>query len=94
MFISAWSLVTKAAGSIGASLGLWTLSYLGFDASPDAVNSPSAIMGLKYTYALLPTFIFMLAGLVIWNYPITRERQQRIRSAIDRRNARRAANAV
>ena len=66
----------ECAGSIGASLRLWMLSYSEFDASPDAVNSTSAIMGLKYTYALLPTFIFMPAGLVIWNYQITRERQQ------------------
>jgi Na+/melibiose symporter-like transporter len=86
------SWLPECAGSIGASLGLWMLSYLGFDASPDAVNSTSAIMGLKYAYALLPTFIFMLAGLVIWNHPITRERQPRIRSAIDRLNARVAAN--
>jgi len=94
MFFSAWSLVIKAAASVGASVGLWTLSFIGFDASPDAVNTPEAIMGLKYTYALLPTFIFVLAGLVIWNYPITRERQQRIRNAIERRDARRAAVAA
>lgn len=90
MFFSAWSLVIKGASSIGGSIGLWTLSYLGFDASPGAVNTPEAIMGLKYTYALMPTAIFMIAGVVIWNYPITRERQQRIRAAIDRRDARRA----
>jgi len=51
-------------------------------------------MGLKYTYALLPTLIFVATGLVIWNYPITRERQQRIRAAIERRDARRALKAA
>jgi len=94
MFFSAWSLVMKGASSIGGSAGLWTLGYFGFDASAGANNTPEAIMGLKYTYALLPTFIFVLAGLVIWNYPITRERQQRIRAAIERRDARRALKAA
>jgi Na+/melibiose symporter-like transporter len=50
-------------------------------------------MGLKFTYALLPTSIFIIAGLIIWNYPLTRERQQRIRDAIDRRDARRQSSA-
>lgn len=94
MYFSAWSLVTKAASSIGASAGLWTLSFLGFDAAPGAANTPDAIMGLKVTYALLPTTIFVIAAFVVWNYPISRERQQRIRAAIDRRTARREAARV
>ncbi|MBQ74919.1 MAG: hypothetical protein CMQ20_07830 [Gammaproteobacteria bacterium] len=94
MFFSAWSLATKFAGSLGGSLGLWALAFVGFDPAHGAVNTPEAIMGLKLTYALLPTSIFIIAGLIIWNYPLTRERQQRIRSAIDRRDARRRASAA
>ena len=93
MFFSAWSLATKAAGSIGGSLGLYALSFIGFDAGPGAVNTPEAIMGLKYSYALMPAVIFVLAGLVVWNYPLTKVRQKRIRDAIDRRDARRLAAA-
>ena len=94
MFFSSWSLATKAAGSIGASLGLYALSLMGFDASANAENSEQAIMGLKYSYAILPAVMFVLAGLIVWNYPLSRERQKRIRGAIDRREVRRAASAA
>ncbi len=94
MFFSAWSLATKAASSIGGSLGLYALSMIGYDASPGAVNSEAAIMGLKYSYAILPAVMFILAGLLVWNYPLTRDRQRRIRAAIDRREQRRSLAAA
>jgi Na+/melibiose symporter-like transporter len=90
MFFSAWSLATKLASSLGGSLGLWALGWVGFDASLGIGNTPDAIMGMKYVYALLPAAIFILAGIVIWNYPLNKERQKRIRAAIDRREIRRA----
>ena len=89
MFFSAWSLATKAAGSLGGSLGLWALAWIGFDAGRDVINTPEAIQGLKYVYVFLPSSVFVLAGLVIWKYPLDKERQTRIRAAIDRRDARR-----
>lgn len=88
MFFSAWSLATKAAGSVGASLGLFALSMIGFDAGAGAVNSAEALMGLKYSYAILPAIMFITAGIIVWNYPLSRERQKRIRAAIDRREDR------
>jgi GPH family glycoside/pentoside/hexuronide:cation symporter len=93
-YFSAWSLATKGASSLGATLGLWALGWVGFEASQGSLNTPEAIQGLKYVYTFLPTSIFVLAGLIIWKYPITKERQARIRAAIDRREIRRARVAV
>ena len=93
-FFSAWSLATKLAGSLGGSLGLWALALVGFDAEIGPANPAAAIEGLRYVYVFLPAAIFVLAAVVIWNYPLTRERQQRIRAAIDRRDARRARRLV
>lgn len=89
MFFSAWSLATKFAGSLGGSLGLWAMAWVGFDAQTGPANSPEALDGLRYIYVFLPSAIFLTAGVVIWKYPITKERQQRIRAAIDRRDVRR-----
>lgn len=94
MFFSAWSLTIKFAQAIGGWLSLYALSLIGFDASAGAANTPEAIWDLKLVYAFLPMAIFIIAALVIWNYPITRERQSRIRAAIDRRDARRALAAA
>jgi glycoside/pentoside/hexuronide:cation symporter, GPH family len=91
MFFSAWSLATKGASSLGASLGLWALAWVGFDAKLGAGNTQAALDGLKYVYVFLPAAIFLLATVVIWKYPINKERQTRLRAAIDRREERRAA---
>lgn len=93
-FFSAWSLVTKLASSLGGWVALQSLALFGFDASNGAQNTPEALMGLRLTFAVLPAVIFVIAAAVIWRYPITKERQERIRAAIDRRTARRAALAA
>jgi Na+/melibiose symporter-like transporter len=89
-FFSAWSLVTKMASSLGGWLALQALALFGFDAANGAQNTPEALMGLRLTFAVLPPIVFVIAAGVIWGYPITKERQERIRAAIDRREARRA----
>ncbi len=90
-FFSAWSLVTKLASSLGGWLALQSLALFGFDAANGAQNTPEALMGLRLTFAVLPAVIFVIAAAVIWRYPITKERQARIRAAIDRRTLRRNA---
>ena len=92
-FFSSWSLVTKMASSLGGWLALQSLALFGFDAANGAQNTPEALMGLRLTFAVLPAIIFVIAAAVVWRYPITKERQERIRAAIDRRDARRAAAA-
>ncbi len=92
IYFAAWSLVIKFANTVGAWLGLWALSLVGYNALGGATNAPEAILGLKLVYAFLPAAIFILAAVVIWNYPLTRQRQARIRAAIDRRTERRQAN--
>ncbi|HEY5680636.1 MAG TPA: MFS transporter [Pseudomonadales bacterium] len=90
-FFSAWSLVTKLASSLGGWLALQSLALFGFDAANGAQNTPEALTGLRLTFAVLPAIIFVIAAAVIWRYPITKERQARIRAAIDRRTLRRNA---
>ena len=90
-FFSAWSLVTKLASSLGSWLALQSLALFGFDAANGAQNTPEALTGLRLTFAVLPAIIFVIAAAVIWRYPITKERQARIRAAIDRRTLRRNA---
>lgn len=93
MYFSAWSLVTKLALTLGGSLSLWALGWISYNPAPGFMNSPETLLGLKLVYVFLPSSLFVLAGIIVWNYPITKERQTRIRAAIDRRDARRRAAA-
>ena len=57
---------------------------------PDQSVHPEGTAVFTESYAVLPAIIFVIAAVVVWRYPITKERQERIRAAIDRRTARRA----
>ncbi|MGI9324880.1 MAG: MFS transporter [Pseudomonadales bacterium] len=86
-FFSAWSLVMKMASSLGGWIALQSLALFGFDAANGAQNTPEALMGLQLTIGVLPASLFVLAAIVMWGYPITKERQQHIRAQIDQRMA-------
>ena len=79
---SAWSLVMKLASSVGSWLALQSLAWFGFDAANGAQNTPEALFGLRLTIGILPATLFVLAVIVVWRYPITRDQQQRVRELI------------
>lgn len=85
LFFSAWSLVMKMASSLGGWLALQSLAWFGFNAANGAQNTPEALLGLRLTIGILPASIFVLAVLVVWRYPITRNEQQRVREVIRER---------
>lgn len=92
-FFAAWSFTAKMSASLGSWIALSALAWIGFDASPAAVNPPAQILGLKLLFALLPSTFFLLAAALVWHYPITAQRHQRLRSALERRRARARARS-
>ena len=94
LFFSAWSLAQKLASRIGGWLALQMLAVFGFDAANGADNTDDALLGLRLGFSMLPVVFYLLAGIIVWKYPITKERQERIRTAIDRRDARRRESAA
>lgn len=84
MFFSSWSFTQKMAGSVGGWIALSALAWVGFNAAPDAANGPDELLGLRMLFALVPSTFYILAGVVIWNYPITRERHAQMRAELDR----------
>jgi Na+/melibiose symporter-like transporter len=55
------------------------------------------LFGLRFLFALLPSVFFLLAGAIIWKYPITEQRHAEMRAELARRaetpNQERAATA-
>lgn len=58
----------------------------GFDAASDH-NSPVAIMGLHAFFLGLPALLFILAALLLIRYPLTRQRHDEIRQALEIQSA-------
>lgn len=85
LFFSTWSFTAKMSGSLGGWIALTGLAWVGFNAAPDAVNSAGQLLGLRLLFALLPSVFFLLAGVVIWHYPITKARHAEMRAELDAR---------
>ncbi len=84
-FFSVWAFTYKAAASLGAWIALTGLDLAGFNAAPDAVNSPEQLLGLRLLFALLPSLFFLVAGALVWNYPITEDRHAQMRAELEGR---------
>ncbi|KAB7741506.1 MFS transporter [Parvibaculum sedimenti] len=83
------AMVRKFFEAAGVGIALPVLSWIGFDPQSHA-NSAGANFALTAMYCLVPLALWIVSTTIIWNYPITHERQARLRAALDRRTARRA----
>ena len=86
VFYALWAMVAKLAlaASFGVSFGI--LSAAGFDAEIDT-NTSFSLFTLAVLFGVVPVAFKLVAGFVVWRYPLTRERQAELRRDI-------AANAT
>jgi GPH family glycoside/pentoside/hexuronide:cation symporter len=79
-YFGIWTLVMKLAAGLASGVAGVMLQLLGY--VPNAVQSATAIVGIKLLYGPLPA-VFMLAALVLfWRFPLTRERHREIQEAL------------
>lgn len=77
--------IFDAAGLISLPI----IAYFTFNPKLEE-NTPEALFSVLAMYCLVPLVLWTTATYVIWKYPITPERQARLRAALDRREARQA----
>jgi Na+/melibiose symporter-like transporter len=87
-YFAFYTMVQKINVGIGAAIGLAVAGWFGFDATA-AEQTSSGVFGLLLGVAWLPAATYVVAAVLIWNFPITRRRQRSILRAIERREARR-----
>jgi glycoside/pentoside/hexuronide:cation symporter, GPH family len=88
LFFSVWSLATKLVIAFAAGIALNLLALFDFQATGD--NGPAQINALRMIFIFLPVFFYIVAFLVMWNYPISEARHRRLIGMLERRMARRA----
>lgn len=70
------SFLGKLTGAIGIAASGWALKLYGY--VPDAVQTPHALFGIRFFFAVIPVIAFAVAlPLLIW-YPITRAKHAQI----------------
>lgn len=92
-YFAFYTMVQKINVGIGAAIGLAVAGFFGFDATA-AEQTPSGVTGLLLGVAGLPAVTYLVAAILIWYFPIDRERQRTIVRAIERRERRLRAAGV
>jgi GPH family glycoside/pentoside/hexuronide:cation symporter len=85
LFFSTYSFTVKAAASVGSSIGLFGLAYIGFNSAQPEFNSPLQLWGLKFMFAVVPSVFYLSACAIIWRYPLTEDVQLGVRKELESR---------
>jgi Na+/melibiose symporter-like transporter len=82
-------LTEKLAIALGTGISLNVVGLLGFDPSGGVLGSTDiGVLSLRIVYCGGPILFYGLALKLIWDYPLTPQRHQRLRERIERRNTR------
>jgi Na+/melibiose symporter-like transporter len=84
--MAVWSLGQKLFQAIAVGMALPLVAYFGFD--PKGTNGPDELLALSLNITLIPTLLYGASVFVIWRYPLSAERLNRLRSAFARRQKR------
>lgn len=79
-----WWMVKFGFAIAGGLSGL-ILTFVGFDSTPDAVQTEEAITGLRIFFSAVPILGTLIAIAVMWNYSVSEERANEIRAELDER---------
>ncbi|MEQ8860424.1 MAG: MFS transporter [Pseudomonadales bacterium] len=82
LYFSVFGMINKAGVALGVLVGTSLPSLLGFEPS-DAVHSEEALLGFRLVFSFAGAPLALLAFLMFWNYPVTREVQRSLRQSID-----------
>ena len=100
LYFSAWGIIQKGAAAISLFIALTVIELFGFDPTADPSqretingNSNIAILGLAIMYSVVPSLFKISTLPFIWKYPLTEERQAKIRGYIDRKVKRMASKS-
>lgn len=92
LYFSLWGMVNKAAIALGVFLATNGVAWFGFDPS-STENTAIAKLAVACLYSVIPALLACVALPLLWKYPLTRERQERMRAYIARRDLRRASSS-
>lgn len=85
LYYSLLQLSSKVAAGLAVFIGFSVLSVIGFDPEAGAENSAESLRNLRYLIVVFPALAYSVVALMLFGYPIGRERQREMRAAIEER---------
>jgi len=76
-----FTFLRKIAGASGVAFGAWVLNAAGY--VPNAAQGDDALLAIRVMAALAPAAFLSAAIAFAWSYPLTREKHEVIRAALD-----------
>src|SRR5690606_39001369 len=73
----------KASGALGAAFLGVLLSAIGY--SEAAVQSPETVSGIKNIFGFLVGGLYIVAAIIAFRYPLSKEKHDRVREAVKER---------
>jgi Na+/melibiose symporter-like transporter len=89
IFFAVFGAVDKIGIAIGMFIALQVLNLTGYD--PGQSTNEAGLWMIRLEYAVIPTFFFLLASYIVWNYPVTNERHASLIAGLERRALREAS---
>ena len=82
LIFSSANMAQKFGGAFGGAAVMWILGAFGYDTAGGAVQSETALTGLRALMSWIPAAIALLGAFFVAIYPLTRSRMQEIHSRL------------
>lgn len=78
LIFSSASMAQKFGGAFGGAAVMWILAGFGYDTTAGVVQTETAILGLRILMSWIPALVALLAILIVWFYPLTKEKMANV----------------
>ena len=87
LIFSSASMAPKFGGAFGGSAVMWMLAAFGYSTVAGAVQTETAILGLRILMSWVPAAVAALSILVVWFYPLTKKKMEGVQAELATRRA-------
>ena len=85
LIFSSASMAQKFGGAFGGSAVMWLLAAFGYNTVAGAVQTETAILGLRILMSWAPAIVAALSILVVWFYPLTKQKMEGVQAELARK---------
>jgi GPH family glycoside/pentoside/hexuronide:cation symporter len=82
LIFSSASMAQKFGGAFGGSAVMWMLAAFGYNTLAGAVQTETAILGLRILMSWIPALVAALSIAVVWFYPLTKQKMALVQAEL------------
>jgi len=88
MYYGVWGLATKISEALALAAVGWILT--GFGYAPNVEQTPTALLGIRLFFGLIPAAIIFVSLPLLFKYPVTRKSHNEVRKQLEALDTRQA----